>query len=311
MAEELGVDPDAARCAWADELGGRDLREQIVLHVEPDTLIDFPDTAPRQMARWGVDPAGIRHVFITHTHGDHFAPAALVETLSAASAVVHVYGNTAMCAALTRHLEAEATGARQHFRLHDLQSRVGEPRPVDAGRQVVAVRANHDLRFAPLVGRRDAVPVALNYVLQWGDASLFYGCDSGLMLGETFDVVRRYRLGAVVLDMAFGFWSYGDIGLRPTESGFWLPPSAQPILLQIDGHQNLEMVDQTLQALRAEGAVADQTQCLVGHLRRRELGPHEPAQERLRPYGITLPHDGLRLCVPGCPGGRQTLVTEQ
>jgi phosphoribosyl 1,2-cyclic phosphate phosphodiesterase len=68
---------ECATCGRARAAKGKNLRSRLCLRIDEDLLIDFPPDAVTQAHRNGFSLAGIRHLLVTHSHRDHFAPGEL------------------------------------------------------------------------------------------------------------------------------------------------------------------------------------------------------------------------------------------
>ena len=87
-------------CQRARELGGNNIRTRVSLQLGSQYKVDFPPDSYFQMLKYDLSYADLKHLFITHTHQDHFyaddlgmraAPFAL-STLEK----LHVYGSEAV-----------------------------------------------------------------------------------------------------------------------------------------------------------------------------------------------------------------------
>ena len=91
-------------CTHARENKGKNIRTRSQALLDGKILFDFPaDTYMRDIASGftAVDLPAIRHVFITHSHSDHFYPAELelrrsVFVLQEPIEILNVYGNKAV-----------------------------------------------------------------------------------------------------------------------------------------------------------------------------------------------------------------------
>lgn len=69
-----GVWCNCPNCKRSRELGGKNIRRNASMYIEPNILIDFPPGIPDQALKACVELPEIEHLFITHDHADHFTP---------------------------------------------------------------------------------------------------------------------------------------------------------------------------------------------------------------------------------------------
>ena len=261
------------------ELGGRNLRWAAQAFVSPDILIDFFDD--RQIIRFDVPRESIRHLLITHCHYDHLNPVALIEFAASLPHPLDVYGTRLVEDSLEFHAthrwDAESGrfqthSVRRNWRFHPVKPQqilqVGDV-------TVTAVQANHSINkglahvpFFPLEH------VALNYVIDRGGKTIFYGLDSSYTLPSTLDFLRRYRFDVAVLDVTFG-----QMDIDPAKSG----------------HHNFTMIEETIRELRDAGIISDETTIVASHLAVSYTKPHDDLVDEARERGITLAYDGMVL----------------
>ena len=69
------------------------LRDRSSMFVPPDVVCDFAANGLRKLKRWGYKPEQINHLFITHSHADHFD----TEAILALAQVREAAGVTSPC----------------------------------------------------------------------------------------------------------------------------------------------------------------------------------------------------------------------
>lgn len=257
----------------ARQLGGRNRRYASAALLAPDILIDCHDT--RQLKRFCGGTEAIRHLLITHGHWDHFQPLAVLELAAGLAQPLQVYGSSVIGSALEFAAEHtwDAAQGRFHARpstpnlcFHSVSP--GDRFAVGAA-HVTAVRAIHMLDKPRLLIEQPA----FNYIIEQDGSTLFYGLDSSYLLPETMDLLASFRLDAAVLDATFG-----DLKIDPAQSG----------------HMNFAMVSETVDQLRAAGAVDDATAVIASHISLAAVPPHDAIAADLAGRGITLAYDGMR-----------------
>lgn len=274
-------DPEANRdyLPRVRELGGRNLRWAAQAFVSPDILIDFFDD--RQIRRFNVPRESIRHVLVTHCHYDHLNPVGLIDLAASLPQPLDVYGTHLVGDSLDFHAAYRWDAESCRFQTHDTKRnwcfhQVKPQQRFQVGdATVTAVQANHSINkglahvpFFPLEH------VALNYVIERGGKTIFYGLDSSYTLPLTLDLLRRYRLDVAVLDVTFG-----QMDIDPAKSG----------------HHNFTMIEETIRELRDAGIIIDETTVIASHMAVSYTKPHDDLVDEARERGITLAYDGMVL----------------
>ena len=274
-------DPEADRdyLPRVRELGGRNLRWAAQAFVSPDILIDFFDD--RQIKRFDVPRESIRHVLVTHCHYDHLNPVGLIELAANQPHPLDVYGTQLVGDSLEFHAAHRWDAKSCRFRTHETKRnwrfhQVGPQQSLQVGdATVAAVQANHSINkgvthvpFFPLEH------LALNYVIERGGKTIFYGLDSSYTLPSTLEYLRRYRLDVAVLDVTFG-----QMEIDPAKSG----------------HHNFTMIEETIRELRDAGIITDETTIIASHMAVSYTKPHDDLVDEARERGISLAYDGMVL----------------
>ncbi len=145
-------------------------------------LVDCGPTVPAALARYGVDPANITDLLITHSHGDHYNPAAIAQL--AAHGGLRVYADPMLLPELNAIAGVRATPLL-----------VGQSESVGP-LKVMPVCANHH------VPRPDEQPY--HFVLSEGETTLFYALDGAWLPTETWLAIRRLHFDGIVWDATIG-----------------------------------------------------------------------------------------------------------
>ena len=265
------------RCARAAALGGRNIRRVSSLLIEPDILIDFTGSTAQALEALRGPSQSVRHLLVTHGHADHFHPLEILRLAAGLPHALNVYGNTMVKDALEFCARgaagaAEETpalrpgeGIRIHVLKPGMQSVVGSVR-------ATAVLANHmiDRRYMILEQQ------ALNFVIEAGGKSLFYGLDSSSVLPQTLQALSAWQFDIAVLDATFAF---------------------HPIDPNRSGHQNFEMLDSTVAQFRETGLLRKDSIVVASHMSRSYVDPHDEIAPGLAARGITLAYDGMTLAL--------------
>ena len=254
----------------------KDQRRYTCNYLMPDVLIDYNEHTSGALEEYGIDPASIRHLLISHGHFDHFNPLEIIRFAASLPHSLKVYGNSMVIDALELCRDTiydEATGRfvthREPYNL--VTKRLTLADPVTAGY----------VKFTPLLGNHYMNKTysimeqqSLNFLIETGQKKIFYGLDSSYMMPQTLALLKGIRLDIAIVDATFG-----SRQIDPT----------------VSGHHNWTMLDETLDDLRNAGCIDDTTVIVAAHLSCGNIGPHDDEAPQQAERGITMAYDGIIL----------------
>ena len=246
-------------CAEARRRGGPNQRRRTAYWINRDTLVDFGPDIHWQTAQFGIDLAAVGHIFLTHSHTDHFSPVELRWRARGFSAV-------------TRSLTLYAN-ARALDRLRDERARFGGDMSLTEelmtpGRCVTASR----LRMTALLAdHADPGEQPLNYVIEEDGRSLLIANDTGWWPDESWAAIRAFRLDAAILECTY---LHSQPEARSKHLGFAATVAMRDRLSEIG-------------VLRPGAAV------VANHFSHNGRTLHEELCDAFRPHGIAVGHDGM------------------
>jgi len=156
----------------------------------------------------GVSLADVSHLFVTHSHQDHFDPCVLAARGRNADRPLDVYCNQRLIDLLpayqqfNRFFNPESLG----LQLHAL-SPGAIVRPPDRAFTLTALAADHD---------RTNGEEPLIYILETASKRLLYACDTGWIPDDSWRTIEQYDYDAVILDCTFHLLRecrHGHLGL--------------------------------------------------------------------------------------------------
>lgn len=247
-------------CTYVREHGGRNTRRYSSLFVSPGVLIDYSTTGREGLQAAGIAPAAVDYLLITHSHGDHFNPAAVVALAREKGKPLTLVGNAKTVARMQEHLEALPAAERPAIALRAV--RPFQEFTVGAWRGK-ALAANH-------IPDEDA----LLYVLRGKQKSLLYATDTGWFPVGTFAALRAESLDLAIVEGTFG-------------------EEVQPNLLT--GHLNFPFVRLIRQFLVESKRLKPGGRFMVTHLSLHFCQPYDLLAPKLAAEGIVVPYDGLRV----------------
>lgn len=195
---------DCEACRRCVAARGEGLRIGSCLLVDGKYLFDLPPNVNLAAIQQGISLAGVRHLFITHSHQDHLDPCVLAAKGRVDGPALHVYCNRRVAELLpiyqqfNRFFDPQGLNLRMHV-MEPLQSCQGE----DGAFSLTALAASHDTSGGeqPLI-----------FILEAGGKALLYACDTGWFPDESWPELMGRQFDAVVLDCTFH-------GLQESRSG--------------------------------------------------------------------------------------------
>lgn len=290
------------RCEAVRQSGGRSVRQQTALWIEPCILVDLPPAIDVQLRAVGEDLSRVACLVITHSHADHLYLPHLRRRAGPvpAEAGAGVQGRAEDDGA-RRRSAAPRMGPLPVLDVVASPAVIGRIREAlgDDAERVLALRLRPALpgeavefgafRFTPVPAHhRVDGDTPYNYVIEGpaepgrrrasdpdrdGRACIFYGCDTGPPREEAWAVLRRFRFDAVILD-ATG----GDA-----------EPQAFPYHLTLQGVQDV------VQRMRDEGLLRAATRVVLAHIDAHHWPLHDEARARVELLGWELAYDGMCL----------------
>ncbi|OPX24103.1 MAG: hypothetical protein B1H02_04090 [Candidatus Latescibacteria bacterium 4484_107] len=274
-----GTSPDCwpipfCRCALCREavrLGGKNIRSRCSLQLGSKYKVDFPADSYMHMLQYGLSYADLEHLFITHTHHDHFYPMDL--TLRWGGYVrgdvpkkLHIYGSQAahqrMLDFLNLYHEAATNLEQCGIDFNVIQPfedfRAGEL-------DVMPILASHD----------KAHQICLNYVFQNEGKTILQGFDTGWYSDETWEKLGDYRLDMAIMDCTYGG--------RETDS---------------PNHLWIGSLIAVKEKMEKMGILSGECRFIATHFGFHLGGLlHHELEERLNPFGIEVAYDGMKAAV--------------
>ena len=224
-----------------------DARRSSALLLGESYLIDCGDHILDELRIAGVDITKITDIFNTHQHSDHFNPENLAKIASAAGGV-----------RLWVREDAEVPsipGVSVIYMTPFVRYEVG------CNFFITGMPANHKPSVFPQ-----------HFILETCGKKLFYGCDGGWLLNETYSYMRKAKFDLMVLDCTVGDY-VGDFRLGE--------------------HNSIPMIRLMLPSFATTSVITDKTQIFLSHIAPSLHAPHEETEKIARDMGCILAYDGL------------------
>ena len=185
---------DCEACRSAISRRGKHLRIGSCLLVDRKYLFDLPPNVALAAVQRGVSFAEVTHLFITHSHQDHFDPCVLAAT-GCGGEPLHLYCNRRLADLLPIYQQFNRWFDPERLNLH-----VHVLEPFDTvgsqedGLILTALAADHDTTGGekPLI-----------YSFELGGKTILYACDTGWFPDKTWQGIAEHRYDVVILDCTF------------------------------------------------------------------------------------------------------------
>ena len=255
-----GVFCECENCRRAREAGGKNIRTRSSLLLNDIYKVDLPPDTYLHVLKYGLNLAEIEHIFITHSHQDHF----YFEELNmrrppfahiAEGRVTTIYGNDKVGDAIASMVENP--GYRLRFR------RCEPFRSFTAG----------DMKVTPMRADHAYDQVAMFYIFEYlpEGKTVLVGFDTGWYPPDTWEALSQFRLDMAIFDCTNG----AREGRR--------------------GHMGISAVVELKVELEKMGVLTPDSLCFATHFSHNGGLLHHQLEEALGPYGIQPAYDGLEV----------------
>jgi phosphoribosyl 1,2-cyclic phosphate phosphodiesterase len=258
-------------CTEARRRGGKDIRHRTTYQLGDTVHIDWGPDAYSSMIALDIDYAPLRHLFITHSHDDHWCPRELAWRRAGYARIpdeswLTIYGNQQTEEAFTSEYPDS-----EPFRMAFRQVQPFERLELEDGLTAIPLTASH----------ADEDEIALNYLFLWQGRGVVIGNDTGWWVPEVWDFLQQHELHAVVMDC-----TSGPLGTGPRDDKkSWVGTH----------HLNCEWVVEVRDELARRGALAEGCRFVANHFSHNGGWLHEQLEEYFVPRGILVGHDGMQI----------------
>ena len=254
------------KCEMARKQGGKNIRARTHAIIDDDLLVDFPPDAYLTSIRFNVDLSNVKHLLITHTHLDHFAPCDLklrkvgfADNMSAP--ILTVYGTKTV----GEKLKERGVNTVEFVELKLLE-------PTAIGEYIVTA--------LPAIHMLGSGEQPVTYLIEKNGKTLFYCLDTGLdqtinqlpaSIIEYFRA-RNIKIDFIGLDCTYGVNDYG-----------W------------GQHLSLAENEIIIKHFKQEGFITDKTILYATHFSHWNVLEQEEFEKEGAKYGVKIAYDGLKV----------------
>lgn len=192
-------------------------------------------------------------IVITHSHSDHFSPAAIKIVASESQKKITVYAHKT----LHKYLE-DVTG----INVCDIRAYTS----FSSGKyEITPLVANHN---ASLDGE-----LPFHYLVKCGRKSVFIGFDGGWLTADTWTYLRNEKITLYIADATHGY------GYESNFRNFY--------------HNSIEMLDIMWKTFLENGVCDKSSKMILTHLSKSMHPSHKVLQSRLKSKGYIVAYDGM------------------
>lgn len=223
--------------------------------VNGQILIDCGPTVLEAMKCYGVSPAGVTDILLTHTHPDHLHDASVLAIANARDSALGPLRFWAHPEALklvpeSDRIEKKPVEIGKSFNVHELG--------------LTGLEANHQVG-----GSKEQ---CLIYLIEGATRSALYATDGSWLLTSTWNHLRKKQLDAIIWDATVGEGK-GDS--------------------RIFSHNDLTMIRHMNQSLANENILKPDAKILLTHIARGLHPPHGELETKVLPEGLIPAYDGM------------------
>ena len=250
------------RGAWQNK--GRDIRMRTAYALNERVRIDFGPDNLAQEYRFELHSEKLKHLFITHAHGDHVAANSLCmrrpHFSNGYEIPLNIYGRPSVF----ERIREDTRGFLDQLNLNLVT--LEEFRPVELPEE--------DMTFYPLSANHYQIPhEAVFYAIRHGNAWILIANDTGYYPEETWTWFAEHKIhfDIVISDATFG--------IRDSRNG------------HLGGRFILAVKDR----LTELNCVNQKTRYIVNHFTHNNGSLHEDLENWFQPHGIEVGYDGMIL----------------
>lgn len=247
-------------CERARVLGGKNVRTRSSCLIDDIYMVDFSADSYMHKLMFNLKMSKIEHMFITHSHYDHFYPHDFEMRAPGFAHIkdkklLNIYGNDAV-----KKRYEDAVGC-MHIEDSALYKVVKPFEYFQAG----------EARVMPLLANHNRHEDCYIYIIELNGKTLLYGHDTGYFSERTWEEALKQRFDGVILDCTSG-------------------PSSQR-----DGHMGIITDGEIKERLLNSPAADENTKFVITHFSHNINMMHDEVEIMAEPYGFIAAYDGFEI----------------
>lgn len=256
------------KCKMVRNLGGKNLRARTQAVIDGDLLIDYSPDTYMNAIRFNLDLSKIKHLLVTHTHLDHFAPAELElrgrgYAREMTEPILTVYGTKKVGEKMTQCAENLQTVSFFELKLFE-PTKIGDY-------TVTALPAIH------MLGSDEQCVI---YLIEKNGKTMLYCNDTGLDKSVNqlpTSIINYFKKNKIKLDFIGFDCTYG------VNYDDW------------GQHLAFSEIDIIIKKFKEEGFITDKSILYATHFSHWHVLEHEELVEHAKQYGLKVAYDGIEI----------------
>lgn len=204
-----GIFCECEYCKKARKLKGKNIRTRSSILIDKKYKVDFPPDTYLHVLKYGINLAEVEHLFITHSHRDHFSPTELIFRSKPFAhmkegRVLNIYGSKTVCE-IINDLILKKTNYNTLIKLHQVKVF----NEFKAGEMVVfPILADHKTEIED--------EECFNFIFNYKNKFILFGCDTGWYPEETWQYLKNFKFDIIIMDCTNGKLPYekGHLGIE-------------------------------------------------------------------------------------------------
>lgn len=229
----------------------KDARRSSSILMDGRYLVDCGPHTLGALEILGINHNDITDLFLTHLHDDHYDEKSVRELSQNRETPLRVW---------VREDASISIDGVEIIKIVPFKSYI-----VESGVEVTSYLANHDQNAFPQ-----------HFIFKIGEKKLFYGCDGGWFLNQTFNNLREQNVDFAVFDCTTGDYE-GDYRLGE--------------------HNSIPMIRLIIPSSRTIGFLKEESKIYLSHIAPSLHAPHEVTVKICKKFGVEVAYDGLRVSV--------------
>lgn len=265
---------DCDTCKYAWEHGGKDMRLRAAYMLGDQVRIDFGPDNVAQEHRYQLHSENLKHLFITHSHEDHFVPDMLDYRRKGMSRVaedniLNFYGGAGTIRKLNRSFWDNIGFGGEYLKTYRLNVNKVEPGvPVELPDQ--------DMTFVPMLADHMTnfpAEIPLFYAVRWGDKRFMIANDTGYFPELTWEILAKLN------------WKFDLVISDCTGCTFDIK----------HGHMSGKYVVEVKERMAQAGWIDSNTRYCINHFSHNGGSIQSKLEAHFNPLGIEVCYDGMEI----------------
>jgi len=244
-------------CKKERPIGGKNCRFRAGYQIGDLVRIEWGPDVDEQNGKFNLKPELLRHIFITHSHDDHFVPAKLLQRetlLKDSNLITKFYGNKEVIKQANETFKGD--WARYHL----------EPVTLEPGKTVEVSELK--MKVTALLANHMTTEDALIYLFKTPNWTLLHAHDTATFPDATFELLKGAGVDVFIPDCTWG----------PTK--------------QVDTHMGCFYVVDVIKRLKANGGLKENAKIVPSHFSHFRSALHDELEKHLAQFGMEPAYDG-------------------